>query len=166
MYLKTLAYFRFLLKSTNQHGVHSPFVFDYLTKCIYSKPKKSKNKTINLLLKSIAYFSVKNVHVEGNTKLETQVLLNFSDKPKGKTPIDILYFETPSLSHSDQLFSNYPLQNNSLIIFNNIYQSFEELTFWNQFVKNKGITVSIDMFYCGLIFIRKEQVKQHFTIRI
>ncbi|MEZ7917698.1 MAG: class I SAM-dependent methyltransferase, partial [Patiriisocius sp.] len=29
------SYIKFLLKSTNEHGVHSPFVYSLLTKCIY-----------------------------------------------------------------------------------------------------------------------------------
>lgn len=31
------SYFYFLWSSTNQHGVHSPFVFDLVTKCFYDK---------------------------------------------------------------------------------------------------------------------------------
>jgi predicted O-methyltransferase YrrM len=31
------SYFKFLLKSKNQHGVHSPFVFDLVTKCFYDR---------------------------------------------------------------------------------------------------------------------------------
>ena len=34
-----LSYFKFLIKSTNEHGVHSPFVFDLVTKCFYDKTK-------------------------------------------------------------------------------------------------------------------------------
>mgnify|MGYP005666551659 CR=1 FL=1 len=30
-------YIKFLLKSTNQHGVHSPFVYNFVTKCLYDK---------------------------------------------------------------------------------------------------------------------------------
>ncbi|WP_299129981.1 class I SAM-dependent methyltransferase [uncultured Winogradskyella sp.] len=30
-------YIKFLLQSTNQHGVHSPFVYNFVTKCLYQK---------------------------------------------------------------------------------------------------------------------------------
>ncbi|MBC3757736.1 class I SAM-dependent methyltransferase [Hyunsoonleella sp. SJ7] len=32
-----IQYIKFLIKSTNQHGVHSPFVFDLVTRCFYDK---------------------------------------------------------------------------------------------------------------------------------
>jgi predicted O-methyltransferase YrrM len=32
-----LSYIKFLFGSTNHHGVHSPFVFDFITKCLYDK---------------------------------------------------------------------------------------------------------------------------------
>lgn len=32
-----LAYIKFIFTSTNQHGVHSPFVYSLLTKCLYKK---------------------------------------------------------------------------------------------------------------------------------
>lgn len=31
------SYFKFLLKSTNEHGVHSPFVFSLVTQCFYDR---------------------------------------------------------------------------------------------------------------------------------
>lgn len=31
------SYFKFLLNSKNEHGIHSPFVFDLVTKCFYDK---------------------------------------------------------------------------------------------------------------------------------
>ena len=34
-----IAYIKFLLRSTNEHGVHSPFVFDLITKCFYNNKK-------------------------------------------------------------------------------------------------------------------------------
>ncbi len=34
-----LAYLKFLWRSTNQHGVHSPFVFGLVTRCFYDKKR-------------------------------------------------------------------------------------------------------------------------------
>ena len=40
MLFQIKAYLKFLWKSKNEHGVHSPFVFSLITKCFYnSKPK-------------------------------------------------------------------------------------------------------------------------------
>ncbi|MEM5564609.1 class I SAM-dependent methyltransferase [Psychroserpens sp. AS72] len=36
-----IQYIKFLFKSTNQHGVHSPFVYDLVTKCFYNSTKYS-----------------------------------------------------------------------------------------------------------------------------
>ncbi|WP_040278226.1 O-methyltransferase [Psychroserpens damuponensis] len=51
-----IQYIKFLLKSTNQHGVHSPFVYDLVTQCFYDKteyPEYAKLKNYrNSLLKN------------------------------------------------------------------------------------------------------------------
>lgn len=48
-------YIKFLLKSSNQHGVHSPFVYNLVTKCFYDKTKFTEYSKIddyrNALLK-------------------------------------------------------------------------------------------------------------------
>lgn len=40
MLFQIKSFLKFLAKSTNQHGVHSPFVFDLLTKCFYDTDRK------------------------------------------------------------------------------------------------------------------------------
>lgn len=44
MVFKFFSYLKFILNSTNQHGVHSPFVFDLITKCFYAKTNVSDIK--------------------------------------------------------------------------------------------------------------------------
>ena len=50
------AYLKFLWNSKNEHGVHSPFVFDLVTKCFYDK----KTKPEYLVLKSYHKSLLKN----------------------------------------------------------------------------------------------------------
>ena len=40
------SYFKFLLNSSNEHGVHSPFVYDLISKCFYDKTKFEEYKQL------------------------------------------------------------------------------------------------------------------------
>ena len=55
--------------------------------------------------------------------------------------------------------------NNSIIVINNIHQSKEMEEVWKKIITQKEVTISIDLFFIGLVFFRKEQVKENFIIR-
>ncbi len=42
-----ISYIKFILSSNNQHGVHSPFVYDFVTKCLYDKTRFTAYKMIS-----------------------------------------------------------------------------------------------------------------------
>ena len=166
MFFCFFTYLKFFLKATNHHGIHSPFVYSYLTKCLYLKPKKSKDKTLDVLLKSIVYFNFTRIKIIGNNDYEKALKnylpnLNFDD-----SKVDLLYYETPNFVEPITMTSHYELHNDSLIIFNNINKNSKPYSYWSNFTKWKKATVSIDCYYCGVIFIRREQEKEHFFIRI
>ena len=48
-----VAYIKFLFGSTNQHGVHSPFVYDLVTKCFYDKSHYPEYDKIHAYRKSL-----------------------------------------------------------------------------------------------------------------
>jgi predicted O-methyltransferase YrrM len=47
------SYIKFLLHSKNEHGVHSPFVFDLVTKCFYDATKYPEYETLKSYRKSL-----------------------------------------------------------------------------------------------------------------
>lgn len=47
------SYLKFLYNSKNQHGVHSPFVFDLVTKCFYDKTNYSEYSSLKSYRKSL-----------------------------------------------------------------------------------------------------------------
>ncbi|MEP3836614.1 MAG: class I SAM-dependent methyltransferase [Algibacter sp.] len=70
---QVIQYIKFLLKSTNQHGVHSPFVYNLVTTCFYDKSKHNSYKAIR---------SYKALLLQNKTKIKVEDLGAGSQKMK------------------------------------------------------------------------------------
>ena len=58
------------------------------------------------------------------------------------------------------------LNNESMLVFDDIYWSKGMTHAWEQIKADPQVKVSIDLFFVGLVFFRKEQVKENFKLRI
>lgn len=252
-----LSYLKFLVKSTNHHGVHSPFVYNLVTKCFYNSNNYSEYKTLKnyrksllnskkiieitdfgtgsklfkstkrsvsdmaktsgttlkhakLLFRLASYFQPKNVlelgtsvgigsmslalgtknacitSVEGCPEIARFALAQlqqfnivnieivngeFNNVIPGlkQEPWDFVFFDghhdqTATENYFEQLLPY--AQNDSVFIFDDIYWSKGMTKAWNNIKNNPKVTVSIDTFQYGIILFRKEQVKEHFMIRL
>ncbi len=56
--------------------------------------------------------------------------------------------------------------NDSVFIFDDIHWSKGMTEAWESIIQHPKVTVSIDTFFWGFVFFRKEQNKEHFTIRV
>jgi len=54
--------------------------------------------------------------------------------------------------------------NNSVFVFDDINWSDEMAEAWDEIKKHPSVTVSVDLFFMGIVFFRKEQARQHFLI--
>jgi predicted O-methyltransferase YrrM len=257
-WFKIRSFIAFLLTSTNKHGVHSPFVYDLVTKCFNGRTNPAKMKAfykiqkclysnknrititdygkgssifksnerkvsniakiagINkkksaLLLRMVDYFNPKNIlEIGTSVGLGTSVLsignpdakivtlegckntadvattlfktnhLNNIDLIVGnfnKTlstvlvdkQFDLIYFDgnhqkEPTLQYFNQCLKT--VHNNSIFIFDDINWSPEMQLAWQEIKNHPKVTITINTFFWGMVFFRKEQKKQHFTIRV
>ncbi|WP_047245945.1 uroporphyrinogen decarboxylase/cobalamine-independent methonine synthase family protein [Maribacter thermophilus] len=162
---RLLAYLKFLLSSTNQHGVHSPFVYNFITKSLYQKRNKRCSITEDVLFKSISYFKYKKVGlIQPDNSLKSTLDSKFGHLEYNTTPYDIIF--TDSKNELLDKISKQIYHNDSALLVQGIHNSKERTRLWESIKKLPEVTVSIDLFYCGLIFFRREQAKQHFKIRI
>lgn len=254
------SYFKFLAKSTNQHGVHSPFIYDLVTKCFYDKTKYLEYKTLQqyrssllnndsvilvtdfgagsrvfksnerkisaiaknagiskkraeLLFRITRYFQPETVLEIGTSLGLATVALSLSN-PKAKittlegcintqnvakkqfqtlkldlqstefttaefseflknnqqptTNYSLIYFDG---NHSQKATLEYfnlllsTITNDSVWIFDDIHWSKEMEQAWEEIKNHEKVTVTVDTFQWGIVFFRKEQEKEHFTIR-
>ncbi|MEM9144159.1 MAG: hypothetical protein AAGA86_14310, partial [Bacteroidota bacterium] len=92
--MKLAKYLRFLFTATNQHGIHSPFVYAFTTQCLYTKTRYPGRKTYDVLLKSIDYFNAGSISLHTRDKdLKTLVGKAYPEVTFEKEPYDLVYLD-------------------------------------------------------------------------
>lgn len=166
--LSLFKYLKFLLTSNNQHGVHSPFVYNFITQSLYTKPRYKGNKVLDVLLKSIIHFDAKVIQLPNGDSVLKNLIRESSPETvfQGKS-YDIIYLEHPDeVSHQEYSPSGNRVHNDSMLLINSIHKNKKTEGNWENIKKWEHVTVTLDFFYCGAVFFRKEQAEEHFKIRI
>lgn len=90
------------------------------------------------------------------------------EKLKNISNIDLVFFDAnhrfePTMRYFQLCLSK--INDNSCFIFDDIYWSGEMKQAWQEIKNNSSVTVSIDLFWVGIVFFRKKQPKQEFVLK-
>jgi predicted O-methyltransferase YrrM len=82
--------------------------------------------------------------------------------------VDFVYIDgnhrkEPTLNYFNQLLDK--AHNDTVLIVDDIHWSGGMEAAWNEIKLNKEVSITIDLFHLGIVFLRKEQVKQHFVLK-
>ena len=145
-------YFRFLFQSSNQHGVHSPFVFNYLTKAIYRPHRNTRNRKRYFIDQSISYFKPKNI-----------VDIRHSDTLDIKATFDMLIFLPNQLDLvlNNELIEDF--KNDTVGIIDCRKSSKDD---YLKIYQHPKTTVVLHFYWYIVFFARKEQQKELFFLRL
>ncbi|MDT7829839.1 hypothetical protein RQM65_14285 [Pricia sp. S334] len=163
-----LRYLKFLFTATNQHGVHSPFIYAYVTKCLYAQPGYGGAKSEDILLKSIAYFKPKRVWLPPDkNKLRKTIQHEFPSVLLCGGPYDIIYADP---LRAEKLLGNpseeNKIHNDCMMLIFGIRSNADHRATWKRIKTDHQIRITVDLFHCAAAFFRREQAEEHFQIRI
>lgn len=180
---------KFYWQAKNAHGLHSPFVFDF-----YNALKKQAKSThfpseslLDFSKKETRIIGVLQNHLKPNHALvvssEEQELNNWnsflaaetevsSAKSLNELPLKPTIFDWIILSKSlvisrkeffDKILPR--LSNDTVVIIPHIHASKNAISQWESLREEKSVRLSMDVFFIGLLFFRKESAKQDFQLR-
>ncbi len=77
--------------------------------------------------------------------------------------VDGNHRKIPTLSYFEQLLKS--VDKKTILIFDDIHWSKEMEEAWEIIKRNEGVTITIDLFFIGLVFFHENQAKENFRIR-
>jgi|SRR5690625_723105 len=178
------AFLNFLFSSKNRHGVHSPFVFDFVCFCLNNRRKKGFWPTRNFnptkttrvqLLQNFANYFKPDVFIDYSLKNElkmipeipeSSVLKKLDQAILRKNQQALIFIDCEDLLQNEikNLFSTF--SSKSLLIVDGIHLNKKNEEIWEQLKNDAQIKLSVDLFFWGIIFFKQNQAKQHFKIRL
>lgn len=115
--------------------------------------------------KHFAHIGLKNIEqVVGNFNDTLAPTLNQLNSPLDFIFIDGNHRYEPTMRYFEQLLPH--TNENTVIVFDDVHWSAEMEQAWGAAKAHPAVTLTIDLFFVGLVFFRKEnKAKQHFTVR-
>lgn len=118
----------------------------------------------NIAQQNFALLHLQNIHViEGDFEHSLQVFLTVNKK------IDFAFLDgnhrkIPTLNYFEQILLSS--NDGTILAFDDIHWSNEMEDAWGIIKQHAAVTLTIDLFFIGIVFLRKDfKVKQHFVIR-
>ncbi len=160
-------YIKFWFKANNQHGIHSPFMYNFVTKGLYIKHRYSRSSSLNTFIKCVEYFKPKSIDFEGGNEFLRYKVKNEFPSISYKAPYDMKYYNSLVSESQISAMATYAKQQpNGIIFIADIRTKSTSKELWNKLILANFAVVTVDMYYGGLLFFHSTQAKEHFKIRI
>lgn len=157
----------FWLSSRNRHGIHSPFVYDFLDRTLYARRFRGCDPEQRLLLAVSEHFAPRKVGASPSGAALAQWLRPCLPEAQwGQPPFDLYIAGRPGEELVEMLTDPALWHNESVIFVGGLRGGTRARKAWKQMCSLPQLRVTLETFRAGLLFFRRQQAPQHFKIRL
>ena len=160
-------FIKYRWKAKGRHGVHSPFVYNFIESVLLDKGPIARQYIIDYRGLALAY---ENLLSRIAQRYQYKAIFNLAEEQQTKYmgPLDMLILsEKTPREWVDQLSGFHThLAQDSAVAIAGIHKSPEHTLAWTKICADERARMSIDVYGVGLLFFRPEfKEKQHFILK-
>lgn len=158
---------RFWFSARNRHGVHSPFIYDFLERTLYARGRPGNNPEQQLLLAACEHFGPKRVgYAPSAYAWAARLKPALPEARWGTPPFDLFIADCPGPELEASLADPALWHNDSVVFVGGLRGGPESRNAWKRLCARPELRVSLETYRAGLLFFRSQQAPQHFKIRL
>lgn len=166
-----LDYLRFWFSAYNEHGTHSPFVFNLLTRGLYPVDErwKGQSRKEQFFTRLLVYFDSQQLAtLDGRIPEEVKMSISVESYQvdSDKCYEAILFQGKDAKAWPEVQTVAQSMHNDSIWIIDRRRKEASIEKYWQEVIASEEMIVTLDFYYFGVAFKRKEQLKQQFKLRL
>ncbi len=157
----------FWLQSHNRHGIHSPFVYDFLDRTLYARKRPGCTPEQRLLLAAAEHFGPTRVGASPcGAALADWLGGHLPEGICGQPPYDLYIAGRPGEELEKRLNDPEWWHNDSVVFVGGLRGGTNAHQAWKRLCGLPRLRVTLETYHAGLLFFRRQQAPQHFRIRL
>ena len=162
-----LQYLKYRWKATGRHGVHSPFVYDFIEHVLLDKGFIAKESVIEYKPIALKYENLMS-RIGAYYQYRSKLLLPTENKYLSGNTIDMLVVNGSVLTQWPDIYDKYAYKvtHSGTLIVTDIHKNMANTKEWEALNKDGRVRLSIDVYGLGILFFKPEfKEKQHFVLK-
>ena len=156
----------FWSRANNRHGIHSPFVYNFLDRSLYRSEDRGAPPAERLLLAAIRHYKPARMGCAAHSPWKKHLKACGTGTVVTAPPYDLYAMDRPGPELATWIGQPGNWHNDTVLFVGGLGEGGRMDPSWQDCLEPGPVRICLETYPAALLFFRREQAPEHFRIRI